>query len=162
MDLKKDFADKIEENQLIIHKIASIYFTRKEDREDFFQDVLVNAWRSFPNFEYRSKFSTWLYKVALNTALMKLRKRSRVPKTVNIDEINTEFTEEKDSYEDNARMLYTAIKSLEELDRSIVILYLDKLSYREISEITGLSETNVGVKINRIKTKLKNIIDGNK
>lgn len=160
MELSREFIENIEKNQLIIHKISNIYFDTREDREDFFQDVLLNSWRSFPNFEGKSKFSTWLYKVALNTALRKLRSKKNKIKTININEVKTEFKEEESNYEENVMLLYKAINSLDELDRMITMLYLDKLSYREISEITGLTETNVGVKINRIKQKLKIILDG--
>lgn len=160
MDLSSDFIKNIEQNQLIIHKISNLYFDTYEDREDYFQDVVYNAWKSYPNFEGKSKFSTWLYKVSLNTALKKLRSRKTKPVLINVENYNNDLSAEENCYEEKVTFLYNAINKLDDLDKSITMLYLDKLSYKEISEITGLTETNVGVKINRIKQKLKIILDG--
>lgn len=153
------FIQQITDNQKIIHKICHVYCASPEDRQDLFQEVLLNAWRSYSKFSNLSKFSTWLYKVALNTALMHQRSTQKKEK---ITWLNLEHLQHKaienDTHNEQINQLYQAIAHLDEHEKSIVILYLDELSYKEIAEIIGITENNLGVKINRIKQKLKQLL----
>lgn len=146
------FVRLIDEHQGIIHKICRVYADREDDRKDLFQEILLNAWKSFPSYEYRAKFSTWLYRVALNTALMGLRRRR--PETVDVHDLAEHLSAPAEPDREDIRILYRTIESLPTADRAIILLYLEDLSYQDISDITGLSENHVGVKINRIKKKL--------
>jgi RNA polymerase sigma-70 factor (ECF subfamily) len=146
------FVRLIDEHQGIIHKICLVYTDDEDDRKDLFQEILLNAWRSFPSYEYRAKFSTWLYRVALNTALMGLRRRR--PETIDVHSVADLLPAPPEPDREDVRILYRTIESLPPGDKALILLYLDDLSYQEISEITGLSENHVGVKINRIKKKL--------
>lgn len=146
------FVRMIDEHQGIIHKICRIYADNDADRQDLFQEILLNAWKSFPSYEYRAKFSTWLYRVALNTALMGLRRRR--PETIDVQSVADRLPAPAEPERDDVRTLYRVIESLAPGDKAVILLYLDDLSYQEISDITGLSENHVGVKINRIKKKL--------
>jgi RNA polymerase sigma-70 factor, ECF subfamily len=133
-----------------------IYKKDTADREDLFQEILYNAWHSYPRFEGRSKFSTWLYRVALNTALHQNRKDRQTANLAHVESKAFDPFEEEEV--DTLKILYKAIDQLSPLEKSIVILFLDEQSYSEIAEITGLSVSNVGVKLNRIKMKIKKIM----
>lgn len=154
--VSRAFLEKVALYQGILHKICRVYAFTPEDREDLFQDMLYNAWKSYPLFKEEAKFSTWLYKVALNTALMQRRAERRSIFTQRLEPEHLGVPAEPD--DDLTVWLYRAIQSLESLNRSVIILYLDGLSYREIADITGLKESAVGVRITRIKPKLKSIL----
>jgi RNA polymerase sigma-70 factor (ECF subfamily) len=156
--LKNKFVLDVDENKGIIFKVCRMYCKGKEDIEDLFQEILLQAWNSYSSFKGESKFSTWLYRIAINTAITRLRKEKRQTKFNEIDsealQVKSETTFEKDEKID---LIYNAINHLSEIERAITMLYLDEYSYKEISEIVGISESNVGFKLNKIKTKLKNI-----
>jgi RNA polymerase sigma-70 factor (ECF subfamily) len=155
--LAKQFSEQISDHVGILHKICRTYKKDPDDRDDLFQEIIYNAWKSFPRFEGRSRFSTWLYRVALNTALYQNRKDRFFGKTIDIDILREQIAAE--SKEDNTDLLWMAINRLDEVEKSIVILYLEELPYKEISEITGLTENNIAVKLNRIKVKMKKILE---
>jgi RNA polymerase sigma-70 factor, ECF subfamily len=155
-ELKQRFSDEVFRHFGILHKICRIYKKDAADREDLLQEILYNAWRSYPRFEGRSKFSTWLYRVALNTALYQNRKDRLAGTRVSIEDKTLNMAMEED--DEALKILYRAIDDLNPLEKSIVILFLDDQPYTEIAEITGLSVNNVGVKLNRIKIKMKKII----
>jgi RNA polymerase sigma-70 factor, ECF subfamily len=155
-ELKKRFSDEVYRHFGILHKICRVYKKDAADREDLLQEILFNAWRSYPRFEGRSKFSTWLYRVALNTALYQNRKDRLAGMLVPLEDKTLNTAGEED--DENLKILYRAIDDLDPLEKSIVILFLDDQPYAEIAEITGLSVNNVGVKLTRIKTKMKKII----
>ena len=158
-EIDKNFIRQITDNQKIIHKISHVYCAMPEDRQDLFQEVLLNAWRSYASFAHLSKFSTWLYKVALNTALMYQRSYRKQEKITWLDlQHIQQKAEEIDTPNEQLQRLYQAIAHLDEHEKSIVILYLDDLNYKEIAEILGITENNVGVKLNRIKQKLKQLL----
>ena len=154
---EREFLGMIQDNQRIIHKVCRIYRDSPEDREDLFQEVIFQLWRSYPSFSGGSKSSTWLYRVALNTAMASFRKnRPNVTSAeylpdVQFENINTEGNERQEK-------LFECIKRLSEPDRALIALYLDELSYQEIAGILGISENNVGVKLNRIKIRLQKLI----
>lgn len=164
-DLEKTFLEGVTAHQGILHRIGRLYFAAPADREDFVQQALLNAWRSFPRFEGRSAFSTWLYRVALNTALMQQRRRepprSGSGKTGGLDALESLPAPAAPPEPDEEAMsrLRRAVMDLGPIDRSIVLLYLEELSYRDIAEITGLTENHIGVRLNRIKARLRDRLE---
>ena len=155
--LAKQFSGQIAEHVGILRKICRTYKKDPDDRDDLFQEIVYNAWKSYPKFEGRSKFSTWLYRVALNTALYQNRKDRFFGKTIDLELVQNAVTAE--TKDDNTDLLWMAINRLNELEKSIVVLYLEELPYKEISEITGLTEGNIAVKLTRIKSKMKKILE---
>lgn len=155
-DLARQFSEQIYNHLGIVHKICRTYKKDPDDRDDLFQEIVFNAWKSYPKFEGRAKFSTWLYRVALNTALYQNRKDKFFGKKVELELAQHHVAETAD---DNTDLLWIAVNKLDELEKSVVVLYLEELPYREISEITGLSENNIAVKLNRIKSKMKKILE---
>jgi len=155
--LEKEFLQIITENQGIIHKVCSIYCDLEEDRRDLFQEILVQLWKSYPSFRNESKFSTWMYRVALNTAITSFKKDKRQPDKSGISYENLQLAEEMydTRTEDQIRMLNNAVVQLTGIEKSIILLFLEDKKYEEIAEITGITQNYVRVKINRIKKKLK-------
>jgi len=147
----------IEKYQGIIHKVNSIYFKYKEDREDNFQEVIYQLFKSFDSLRDRNKVTSWIYKVSINTAITALRKNNRI--TIKPEFSDSDIKEVNENYPgefiEKTSHLYTAINKLSEIEKAIILLYLDEKSYNEIGEIIGISKNNVGVKISRIKEKLK-------
>ena len=160
--MEKEFLQIITENQGIIHKVCSIYCDMEEDRRDLFQEILVQLWKSFPSFRYESKFSTWMYRVAINTAITAYKKESKRGKSSPLGkEILSVVDDSYDfEYEENIKKLYSAISQLTSIEKSIILLYLEDKPYEEIAEITGITQNYVRVKMNRIKKKLETIIKG--
>ena len=162
--MEKDFTELLYQNQGIVHKICSLYFNNRAEKEDYKQELIIQLWKAFPSFSNQSKFSTWMYRVCLNAAIDILRKEKAQPKFVKFDNHRIEATSEPNSGKnENKEKLYQAINKLTDIDKAIITLYLDEFSYKDIAEIIGISETNAGVKINRIKSLiLKSIGNGNK
>lgn len=138
-----------------------MYCDDRQDSEDLFQEIVLQLWKSYPGFKGESKVSTWMYRVALNTAITRLRKAKRRPDSQRIIHDNVNVT---DGESDRLDLQYDAelqlaINTLNKFDRALLMLYLDEKGYGEISEIMGITESNVGVKINRIKNKLKLILN---
>ena len=149
--MKTRFLEQIEEHTGIINKIVNLYADNSDDRQDLRQEILLQAWRSYESFENRSKFSTWLYRVCLNTALVFHRKSKRMV-TVDIDDIKP--LSNNNEIHHGAELLYLAIKQLPPAERSIIILHLDGYANEEIAEIIGISKNNAAVKLHRIKQTL--------
>lgn len=143
-------------HQGIIHKICRVYRDQPEDREDLFQEITFQLWKAYPQFRGDAKISTWLYRIALNTAIVSFRKKKPMLDFVQELPDHQEINLPPD--ETNWEVLLKAIKTLNEGDRAIITLYLEDLSYQQIAEIIGISENNVGVKLNRIKEKIKKLI----
>ena len=154
---KETFLRLLEEHKGIIIKICNAYCQAKDDKEDLSQEIVYNLWKAFANYTPDHKFSTWLYRVALNVAISYYRKEKRSLQYTPYDENLIIFNDEgyNKELEGNLLLLQQFIFELKEIDKSIMLLYLDDKSYHEIAEITGISETNVATKINRIKTNLK-------
>jgi len=125
------------------------------DREDLFQEITLQAWNGFKNFRRESKFSTWLYRVALNTAISYFRKEKNKPSL----QLTTELPEQADEQinQDKMNAMYKAIASLGKIDKALIMLYLEDYNYDEIGNMLGITANNVAVKINRLKTKLKEL-----
>jgi RNA polymerase sigma factor (sigma-70 family) len=156
--VKKQFLTLIQDNKAIIFKICNSYCPNKNDREDLAQEIIYHLWKSGHTFNADYKFSTWMYRVALNVAISFYRKGKKPAPVISIADHLIDV-EDKDAGNDDAEknntLLLQFINELKELDRALMILYLENKSYDEISEILGITETNVGTKINRIKEKLK-------
>lgn len=155
MDKEKEFLALIEVHQGIIRKVAALYMSREDTRADLFQEILLAAWKGFSGFRGDAKFSTWLYRVALNTAVTWYRKESRVAPTDSIDKLQDQPGAPGSAEEDKMQAMQRAIAALSPIDKALVSLYLDEFDYREIGEIMGITANNVAVKMNRIKSKLK-------
>jgi len=156
-ELRDSFIKLIEKNQGIIFKVSKMYCDNETDQEDLFQDILIQLWNAYPSFKGLSKFSTWMYRVALNTAIAQIRKGKKLEN----EELTPEFKfdvpehEGDDEREERIKLLHRAISRLNKAEKAIIMLYMDDYSYEEISEIVGISVSNVGVKIIRIKKKLQ-------
>jgi RNA polymerase sigma factor (sigma-70 family) len=156
-ELEKTFVEFFKPNQRLIHKICRIYTDNAEDHQDLFQEITVQLWRSFPGFKGEAKFSTWMYKVALNTAMTLFRKpqkRGLQQADVDVSSLKMEY----EVYEDDEyklKKMYKAIHELSDVDKALIMMYLEDKSYREIGEILGITEGNARVKMNRAKNNLK-------
>lgn len=130
------------------------------DKQDLFQEILYQLWKSFPTFRGEAKVSTWMYQIALNTAITNFKKTKRRIITQDLSEQHSvaDFSENADT-EERLKELYQAINQLNSIEKAIIMLYLEENTYQEIAKIMGITENNVGVKINRIKTKLKQLLD---
>jgi RNA polymerase sigma-70 factor (ECF subfamily) len=160
-ELEEEFVKQLDENQNIVHKICRLYTNDQHAHNDLFQEVTVQLWRAYPKFRGDAKFSTWMYRVALNTAITLYRKSTRRVKTQDYESVQfkIEDRQEEDEQMEQLTLLYGAVKQLNDIEKALVFLYLEDKNYREISETMGISEVNARVKMNRIKTKLTNIIN---
>ena len=159
-DLESKFLSDFEKNQNIVHKICRIYTTNKHAHDDLFQEITIQLWKNYTKFRGESKFSTWMYRVALNTAISLYRKSTRTIKTQDISEIafKIKSNDYDDTQEKQLQSLYKAIHQLNDIDKALIFLYLEDKPYKEISETLGISSVNARVKMNRAKEKLKNIL----
>lgn len=155
--MEKEFLISIYEYQKIIRRICKTYRDRKEDQEDLFQEIVFQLWKSFPSFKGESKISSWIFKIALNTAILLYRK-PKVALDITADFPERIHPQSEEDFSENEERLFWALRKLSNSDRALISLYLEDLSYMEIAEITGISENNVGVKLNRIKNKLKEFV----
>ena len=164
--MEEEFIEQINHYQGILQKICNIYFYKHPYREDYYQEILIRLWKAYPMFKQESAFSTWLYRVALNAAIDLVRKECIQPihKELSAREyLIHDIHSEDNSMTDRKEQLYQAINQLDNIEKATIILYLESYEYKEISILIGISETNVGVKINRIKKQLiKRIKDGRK
>lgn len=159
--MEKEFLQIVNEHQGIIGKVCRMYCTEQADAEDLFQEIILQLWRSWPGFNQQSKVSTWLYRISLNTAITRFRRSRTRPvlRPLNIHHDNYSEPPPQRMDLQYAPELQMAINTLNKFDKSLLLLYLDDKPYSEIAEILGLSVSNVGVKINRIKKKLKEILN---
>ena len=160
-ELEKGFLLNFEKNQNIAHKICRIYTTNKDAHNDLFQEITIQLWKSYPKFRGDSKFSTWMYRVALNTAISLYRKSTRTIKTQDISDVayKIKATEYDKTEEMQLAALYKAIHTLSDIDKALIFLFLENRPYSEICETLGLSSINARVKMSRAKEKLKNILN---
>ena len=160
--LQTDFIKIIEDNKKLIYKVSHLYCDKADDMQDLFQDVISNLWMAYPNFQQKSKVSTWVYRVSLNTAITWFRDYSKQSKRIEYTNWIPDMTNETDHATDELyEQLYKAIDTLGKIDKAIIMLFLDDTSYDEIAEIVGLTKTNVATKIGRIKLKLKDFVSNN-
>lgn len=160
-ELEKKFTQELQKNQSIIHKICRSYTNSEAAHKDLFQEITIQLWRAYPKFRGDSKFSTWMYRVAFNTAISLYRKSKRTVQTSpiydNLKEL--EFQDYDETHDKQLELLYTAIQSLNDIEKALALLYLEDKNYKEIALTLGISEVNARVKMNRTKTKLKNILN---
>jgi len=159
--LEHSFVKQLEENQNIVHKICRLYTHDQDSHNDLFQEITIQLWRAFPKFRGDSKFSTWMYRVALNTAITLYRKSKRRVRTQDFESISFKIKAEEydETIELQLKLMYRAVKKLNDIDKALVFLYLEDKSYKEISETLGISEVNARVKMNRTKEKLRKILN---
>ncbi len=157
---EKEFAKLIKDNQGLIIKVSRLYTNSLEDEQDLFQEIVLQLWRSYDTFKGNSKISTWMYRVALNTAITIFRKKTKSPQTDELKDFHHEdFLEDDDEKQMQITLLYKVVKMLPKVERAIVMMYLDDQPYREISETLGITEVNARVKMNRLKKTLKELME---
>lgn len=152
----------VKENQRIVHKICRIYSDSPEAHEDLFQEIVLQLWKSFDSFKGDSKFSTWMYRVGLNTAITLIRKKNKTIETISIDQhsyFDIRTNDDNEEKEERLKLLYSCIKQLNDVERALVLLFLEDLPYKDIAETMGISEVNARVKMNRTKEKLKEMMN---
>jgi RNA polymerase sigma-70 factor (ECF subfamily) len=159
--LEQSFVKQLKANQNIIHKICRLYTSGADAHNDLFQEITIQLWKAFPKFRGESKFSTWAYRVALNTAITLYRKNRRTVSTVEFESGRHFIPQEEYNYEEEEqiKLLYQAVYQLNDIEKALVFMYLEDKDYAEISETLGITEVNARVKMNRIKGKLKKILN---
>ena len=161
--MKDEFIEQINKHQGILQKICNIYFYHNPYKEDYFQEILIRVWKAYPSFRNESAFSTWLYRIALNTAIDIIRKQSLQPQYVELSILEYNISESENNItSDMSDQLYEAIHQLSDTEKAIILLHLEEYNYREIAEIIGISEGNAGVRISRIKKQLVKILENGK
>ena len=163
-ELENTFLTNLEKNKQMLLRVCSVYAVDQDDKNDLFQEVLINIWKSLPSFKGNSSLSTWMYRITLNvclTARTRLAKKKK--RFVNMDSITiSRYRGETDTEEENPllRHLRTCMKEMNETDKALIALYLEELPYREIAAIIGITENHVAVKMKRLRSKLLNCIKG--
>ncbi|MEL1254452.1 sigma-70 family RNA polymerase sigma factor [Flavobacterium sp. DGU38] len=160
-NLEQSFVAQLQANQNIIHKICRLYTDSEDAHKDLFQEITIQLWKAYPKFRGESKFSTWAYRVALNTAITLYRKTKRTISTVSY-ESQQHFAKDVDynyEEEEQIKLMYKAVYQLNDIEKALVFMYLEDKDYQEIAETLGISEVNARVKMNRIKGKLKKILN---
>ncbi|MCK0162002.1 RNA polymerase sigma factor [Allomuricauda sp. F6463D] len=160
-ELEHRFVTELEDNQNIVHKVCSLYTNDKDSHNDLFQEITIQLWKAYPKFRGDAKFSTWMYRVALNTAITLYRKSKKRVKTQDFDSVlyKIKTTDYDDTEERQLKLMYDAVKQLGDIDKALVFLYLEDKNYSEIAETLGISEVNARVKMSRVKTKLRTILN---
>ncbi len=156
-DTEKQFERLISEHRSLLYKVCRIYAYNPADRDDLFQDIVLQLWRSYPKFKAEAKFGTWLYRVAINTAITGLRKKKDIISSYEPENLPEFADEENQAAQERSEQLYNAIGQLNEVEKAIVMLYMEDRSYEEMEEILGINQGNLRVKMNRIKDKLRQL-----
>ena len=151
------FLQTINEHQRIFHKVCRMYTSNQDDHNDLFQEMILQLWKAFPSFRNEAKITTFMYRIALNTAISGIRKKKI--KTTELESISFQIKENiEENYNDELKLLYASIEQLSNIEKSIVLLFLEDKPYDEIAEITGISANYVAVKMSRIKEKLRKLL----
>ncbi|WP_280744694.1 MULTISPECIES: sigma-70 family RNA polymerase sigma factor [unclassified Parabacteroides] len=153
-DIKEAFLQMVQENERLIYKVCSFYVSEEYPMADLYQDVICNLWTGFPKFRSESSFSTWIYRIALNTCISGLRKVMKKPESIPVSALQ-EVLVEPENISEQLKEMYRLIHQLKTMERAIVLLYLEEKSYQEIADITGLTVSNVATKLKRSKQKLR-------
>ncbi|MDN5204299.1 sigma-70 family RNA polymerase sigma factor [Fulvivirgaceae bacterium BMA10] len=153
--LKQDFLKVIDKHQGIIKSLCHIYYHDFEDQRDTRQDIILQLWKSFTSFRGESNISTWIYKVSLNTILSKIKKEKRRPRNESLSHLHENKPVPSLNADDDLQFLNQLIQSLKELDKAVIILYLEGYKNNEIAQLIGLTPSNIGTRMNRIKATLK-------
>lgn len=156
---EKRFINLINEHQGLIHKVCIMYENDKDDRNDLFQEIVLQLWKSFSTFRGEAKISTWMYRIALNTAISGYRKQSRHVKTEDLHEMHFNISEHTgNDQEDDFQKLQWAIRQLSEIERAMIMMALEEVPYDEIADTIGITQNNVRVRMNRIREKLRKLM----
>jgi|TARA_B110000977_G_scaffold140874_1_gene178833 RNA polymerase sigma-70 factor (ECF subfamily) len=155
--LEKKFLSDFEKNQNIVHKVCRIYTTNQDQHNDLFQEIAIQVWKNYSKFRGEAKFSTWMYRVALNTAISLYRKSSRSIKTQDFSDVSFKIksVDYDDTKDQQLKALYDGIRELSDIEKALIFLYLEDKPYKEIAITLGITEVNARVKMNRAKDKLK-------
>jgi RNA polymerase sigma factor (sigma-70 family) len=157
--LEKEFLDKIEKHKGIIHKVSKIYMDNAEDREDLFQEIILQLWKAYSTFKGESQFSTWMYRVALNTALIYFKKEKKKPDKQRLEpEMDIKDESSGNEKESQLDYFYEAVQQLNSIEKALIFLFLEGQSHKEIGKNLGITEVNARVKLNRTKDKLQQLI----
>jgi RNA polymerase sigma factor (sigma-70 family) len=155
-ELQERFQTVVDQHKKILYKVCNSYCRNRDDRDDLAQEIIIQLWRSFGNFDERYRFSTWMYRIALNVAISFYRRENRRTRYVISDEEHLlEATDETKNQPEEIRLLYEFIEGLDALNKALILLYLDGNNYQDIAEVLGISETNVATKISRLKSKMR-------
>jgi RNA polymerase sigma factor (sigma-70 family) len=155
MKEEQAFVELIKQNEGIIHKITRLYTDDNSSREDLYQEIVYQLWKGFKTFRGEALISTWLYRVALNTALLNLKKNKKRGRNVSLEFVQLKEEAYDPVVEERLKVLYATIRKLGDIERGIIFLFLEGKKYQEIALITGLTSSNVGTRIARIKDKLR-------
>jgi RNA polymerase sigma factor (sigma-70 family) len=155
--LEKKFLSDFEKDQNIVHKVCRIYTTNQDQHNDLFQEIAIQVWKNYSKFRGDAKFSTWMYRVALNTAISLYRKSSRSIKTQDFSDVSFKIKsiDYDDTKDQQLKALYDGIRELSDIEKALIFLYLEDKPYKEIAITLGITEVNARVKMNRAKDKLK-------
>ena len=153
---KEEFLEILSNYQGILHKVSLVYFKNKSDREDNLQEIIYQLWRSFPSIKNQNSIGSWIYAVSINTSISRVKKGSQIEYRESVPELpDKSDIIDKMSMNESLQLLLNAIYKLDEVDKSIMLLYLEEKRYDEIADIIGISISNVGVRIHRAKESLK-------
>lgn len=157
---EKTFVHLVNLHQGLIHKVALMYENDPEARNDLFQEIVLQLWKSFPSFRGESKITTWMYRIALNTAISGLRRKNRKPPTEKIHDRHLNISENRETSpsEEDLQRLQWAIRQLTEIDRAMILMALEEVHYDEIAETIGITQNNVRVRMNRIRERLRKLM----
>lgn len=157
---EKRFIQLINEHQGLIHKVCIMYESDRDIRNDLFQEIVLQLWRSFSGFRGESKITTWMYRIALNTAISGYRKQTRLVKTEDLRDLHFNLSEPNtaEAAEENVQRLHQAIHQLSEIERAMIMMALEEIPYEEIAETIGITQNNVRVRMNRIREKLRKLM----
>ncbi|HTF20239.1 MAG TPA: RNA polymerase sigma factor [Chryseolinea sp.] len=156
---EKEFIELINQHQGLIHKVCIMYENDSDVRNDLFQEIVFQLWKSCKTFRGEAKITTWMYRIALNTAISGFRKQSRNVKTEDLKELHFNISDHwADEREEELQRLQTAIRQLSEIERAMIMMALEEVPYEEIAETIGITQNNVRVRMNRIREKLKKIM----
>ena len=153
---KEEFLEMLSNYQGILHKVSLVYFKNKSDREDNFQEIVYQLWKSYPKLQKKESIGSWIYAVSINTSISRVKKEARIEYRETVPELPDKSNIiDEITMNESLQSLLNAIYDLDEINKSIMLLYLEEKSYDEIAEIIGISRSNVGVRINRAKELLK-------
>ncbi|TKK70347.1 sigma-70 family RNA polymerase sigma factor [Ilyomonas limi] len=162
-EAERQFEKHIREHELLLHKVCRMYAYTDADRQDLFQEMVIQLWKAYPKFKGDAKWSTWMYRVAINTAITGLRKKKNFITSYEPASFPENISDESSGMaaEEQLQQLYTAIEQLNEIEKAIVMLYMEDRSYNEMEDILGIGEATLRVKMNRIKEKLRQLTKNN-
>ena len=153
-----EFVSLVKEHQNLMHKICRLYTNSDAEHKDLFQEITIQLWKAYPKFRGDAKFSTWMYRVGINTAISLYRKSKSRIQSFSFDDVSYKIPQTEtydDTQDQQLKSIYAALNHLNDIDKAVILLYLEDKSYKEISDTIGISEVNARVKMNRIKKKLK-------